>query len=233
MGNAHPPEYTAGSGAKLGTAMRRPSLAARQLFDILGQHDTNGENLLFFRDNRVVEHSCQWIFNKDSFKCWADPNATGPGQYLWLYGPPAAGKSVLVSAIIDKLQLENRPTAFYFFRRNNASGRTTRSFLLSLVAQMSMHSLEFYEKLVDIDAQQAKIHSMPTRVLWRKIFIDTLFEIQDFTENQWYWMIDAMDEAESPSELISLIGKIHYQTPINVFITSRVGMDIKRSLQTS
>ncbi|KAM3473290.1 hypothetical protein MY5147_004835 [Beauveria neobassiana] len=98
---------------------------------------------------------------------------------------------------------------------------------------MSMHSLEFYEKLMDIDAQQAKIHSMPTRVLWQKIFIDTLFEIKSSTESQWYWIIDALDEADMPSELISLIGRISSQTPINMLITSRVDMDIKRRLQTS
>lgn len=109
----------------------------------------------------------------------------------------------------------------------------TRSLLLSLIAQMSLHSLEFYEKLVDIDAQQAKIHSMPTRVLWQKIFIDTLFEIKDGIDGPWHWVIDALDEADAPSEVISLLGKINSQTPINVFLTSRVGMDIKRSLQTS
>ncbi|KAM3519795.1 hypothetical protein NHJ13051_007253 [Beauveria bassiana] len=98
---------------------------------------------------------------------------------------------------------------------------------------MSMHSLEFYEKLMDIDAQQAKIHSMPIRVLWQKIFINTLFEIKSSTESQWYWIIDALDEADMPSELISLIGRINSQTPINMLITSRVDMDIKRSLQTS
>ncbi|KAM0739855.1 hypothetical protein ACQRIT_005039 [Beauveria bassiana] len=96
-----------------------------------------------------------------------------------------------------------------------------------------MHTLEFYEKLMDIDAQQAKIHSMPTRVLWQKIFIDSLFEIKSSTESQWYWIIDALDEADAPSELISLTGKINSQTPINILITSRVDMDIKRSLQTS
>ncbi|KAM3432050.1 hypothetical protein NHJ13734_007048 [Beauveria thailandica] len=233
LDDAHLPGYTTASGARHATiSSRRPSLAAKQLSQILGQQDTNGENLLFFRDNRVVADSCKWFFEKSSFKWWADGKSTRPGRYLWLYGPPAAGKSVLVSAVIDKLHSEHRLTSFYFFRRNNVTGRTTRSFLLSLIAQMSMHSLEFYEKLMDIDAQQAKIHSMPTRVLWQKIFIDTLFEMKSSTESQWYWILDALDEADAPSELISLIGKINSQTPINMFITSRVGMDIKRSLQT-
>ncbi|KAJ6785399.1 hypothetical protein PWT90_07187 [Aphanocladium album] len=232
LNDGHPPEYTTGSGAKFAGASRRPSLAAKQLSEILGQQDTNGENLLFFRDNRVVEDSCKWIFHKQSFKWWADTKGTIASRYLWLYGPPAAGKSVLASAIIDQLLSENKTTAFYFFRRNNVTGRTTRSFLLSLIAQMSMHSLEFYEKLVEIDAQQTKVHSMPTRVLWQKVFVDTLFETRESVDSSWYWVIDALDEADAPSELISLLGKINSETPINVFITSRVGMDIKRSIQT-
>ncbi|TQW03397.1 NACHT and WD domain protein [Cordyceps javanica] len=212
--------------------MRRPSLVAKQVFEILGQQDHNDENLLFFRDNRVVNDSCNWIFDKVSFKWWADTTAMRPGRYLWLYGPPAAGKSVLMSAVIDRLQSENRLTAFYFFRRNNTAGRSTRSFLLSLVAQMSMQSLEFYERLVEIDAQDAKIHSMPTRVLWQKVFVDTPFEIVNSVECQWYWIIDALDEADAPSELVSLIGKINSRTPVNVIITSRIDMNIKRSLHT-
>ncbi|PQK17647.1 hypothetical protein BB8028_0008g01560 [Beauveria bassiana] len=233
LDDGHPPGYTVESGARHASINRRPNLAAKQLSKILGQDDTSGEHSLFFRDNRVVADSCQWIFEKSSFKWWADRKSTRPGRYLWLYGPPAAGKSVLVSAVIDKSHSEHMLTAFYFFRRNNVTGRMTRSFLLSLIAQMSMHSLEFYEKLMDIDAQQAKIHSMPTRVLWQKIFIDTLFEVKSSTESQWYWIIDALDEADMPSELISLIGRISSQTPINMLITSRVDMDIKRSLQTS
>lgn len=211
---------------------RRPSVALRQLSAILGQEDTNSENLLFFRDNRIVGDSCQWIFSKDSFSWWLDSKSAASGRYLWLNGPPAAGKSVLVSAIIDQLQSEGHATAFYFFRRNNTAGRTTRSFLLSIIAQMSMFYPSFYEKLAEVDSEQAKIHTMPTRVLWQKLFVDTLFEWKDPSTKEWYWIIDALDEADAPAELISFIGKINSQTPVNVLLSSRVSMDIKRSLQT-
>lgn len=232
LASAYPPEYTTAPEPKQ-AGPRRHSLAVKQLSAILGQEDTNAENLLFFRDSRVVGDSCKWIFNKESFKWWLNSKSALSGQYLWLNGPPAAGKSVLVSAIIDQLQSEGKMVAFYFFRRNNMTGRSTRSCLLSIIAQMSMYSAEFYDKLVEIDSEQTKVHSMPTRVLWQKVFVDTLFELKDTALQQWHWIIDALDEADAPAELIALIGKAKSQTPINILIASRQAMDIKRSLQTS
>jgi hypothetical protein len=204
----------------------------KHLAAILGQEDTNGENLLFFRDNRILSQSCEWIYNKASYKWWYGDKPGALGHYLWLNGPPAAGKSVLMSAVIDKLETEERVCAFYFFRGNNMAQRTTKAFLLSFISQMANQIPLFYEKLAEIDTEQTKVQAMSTRVLWQRVFVNTLFEIKPNDTQPWYWLIDALDEAEVPTEVVSLIAKIKSKTPISVLVTSRPGMDIQRALQT-
>jgi len=205
----------------------------RLISTILGQEDTSNENLLFFRDNRAIADSCQWLSRKESFRWWRDGETGSQAKYLWLSAPPATGKSVLMSAVIDQLREESEICAFYFFRGNNTASRTTRSFMLSVIAQMAIHSAKFYEQLAEIDDQYTKIQSMPTRVLWQKIFVETLFNLSEGSTAPWYWVLDALDESESASEVISLVGKIQSVTPMRVLMTSRVGMDIQRVLQSS
>lgn len=138
-----------------------------------------------------------------------------------------------MSAVIDQLHDEGEICAFYFFRRNNTASRATRSFMLSIIAQMAIHSAEFYEQIAELDEEYTRIHSMPTRVLWQKIFVDTLFNVSEESTAPWYWVLDALDESESASEVISLVGKIQSATRIHVLITSRIGMEIERGLQSS
>lgn len=212
------------------TAPQRQKLDLKKLSTILGQEDTNEENLLFFRDQRMTEKSCEWIFDRGYFQWWLNSESQNSGRCLWLSGPPAAGKSVLASAIIDRLQQEGQAIAFYFFRRSDTVKHTTRSFLLSVIAQTAIRSLDFYEKLIEIDTEQSKIRSMSVRVLWQKLFLDTIFELEELASTQRYWIIDALDESENASEIISLLGKIKSNTPINVLFVSRISMDIKRSV---
>ncbi|KAJ4153434.1 hypothetical protein LMH87_009920 [Akanthomyces muscarius] len=213
------------------TANKRRRFETKRLREILGELDANEETLLSFQGRRISEESCQWIFDKTFFKWWADSALVKPGRYLWLSGPPGAGKSVLASAIVDKFRAQNRPTAFYFFQRDNVYGRSTRALLLSLAAQMAMFSPDFAQRLIEIDAHEAAIKSMPTRVLWQRLMIEILFMLKDPVVDKLCWVIDGLDEAETPSEVIDLIGKIDSQTAIHVLFTSRVSLCLNRSFE--
>lgn len=108
-------------------------------------------------------------------------------------------------------------------------GRTTRAFLLSVIAQMAKEIPDFYDRLMEIDKDIAKIHSMSTRILWQKVFVDVLFQI---TRGQtWFWVFDASDKAEKPGEVISFISKIPPELCVRVLVTSRVGVELERDFQ--
>lgn len=221
------------SPAKQFASTRRPSGSVKHLSQILGQEDASQEDLLFFRDSRMVAHSCNWIYDKEGFDWWSgDPDdtmQTSNVRYLWLKGKPAMGKSVLMSAVIDKMHSEGKVCAYYFFRFNNALRRTTKAFMLSVIAQLAISVPEFYERLVEIDQDHATIHSMSTRILWQKVFVDTLFELP--LEQPWYLVLDGLDEAEKPGEVVSFVGKIQFKTHIKVLIASRNWMDLDREFQ--
>ncbi len=70
---------------------------------------------------------------------------------------------------------------------------------------------------------------MPTRILWQKIFVETLFQL-DFKQS-WYLIIDGLDESDNPGGLISFIGKIRSETPVKVLVTSRHGVELDREFQ--
>ncbi|KAA8632269.1 hypothetical protein SMACR_04689 [Sordaria macrospora] len=206
-------------------------LTSKQLSQILGYEDSSEEDLLFQRDSRAVYDSCSWICEKEAYQQWREPDNLPKVQYLWLKGQPGTGKSVLMSSVVDQLQDDNQLCVYYFFRENSAAKRTTRSFLLSTLAQMVACLPEFYNHLAEMDKDHAKIQSMSTRLLWQKLFLGTLFMIKQ--PQPWFWVIDGLDEAERPSEIISLIGRIQNNTKsqIKIIIASRAGMELERDFQ--
>ncbi|KAI3327016.1 hypothetical protein HD806DRAFT_380060 [Xylariaceae sp. AK1471] len=209
--------------------VRRISQSTRQLSHILGQEDTAQEDLLFCQDLRGDNESCRWILEKETYLWWMNISSTPNTQYLWLYGPPGMGKSVLLSFVIDQLHLDGQICAYYFFRVSSNAKRSTRAFMLSFLAQMAIHLPEFSECLIEMDEEHANIHSMSTRLLWQKVFVDILFKFE--CNEPWYWIIDGLDEAERPSEVIFFIGKILTHTRIKVLIASRISIEIERDFQ--
>jgi hypothetical protein len=139
------------------------------------------------------------------------------------------GKSVLMSSIIDKLHSEHKICVYYFFRVHNTVRRTTRAFILSIIAQLAMLLPDFFEKIIEIEQSHSNLQTMSTRVLWQRILVDTLFEFE--LDQPWYLVADGLDEAENSAEVISYIGKIHSKTSIKVLLASRIGMDLDREVQ--
>jgi len=101
--------------------------------------------------------------------------------------------------------------------------------MLSILSQMATHIPQVFDRLTELDEEHASIRSLPTRLLWQKVFIDILFKLECF--EPWYWVIDGLDEAEQPNEIISLIGKIQARTCIKLISASRTNPDIERYFQ--
>jgi hypothetical protein len=89
---------------------------------------------------------------------------------------------------------------------------------------------EFHQKLLQVEEENSNIASMNPRVLWEKLFIQTLFEIK--SQKPWYWVVDALDEADDPGEVISFLGKIRSKTSIRVFVSSRFGVKLDRDFES-
>ncbi|KAB5570698.1 NACHT and WD domain protein [Coniochaeta sp. 2T2.1] len=208
---------------------RTMSYSLKHLAHVLGQEDTSEDDLLFFRESRIVGYTCEWIREKESFQWWRAGTDGSEARYLWLKAPPAVGKSVLMSFVVDQLHAEGENCAYYFFRVHDAVRRTTRAFLLSIIAQIARQNPEFCERLLELDEDHTNIHSMTTRLLWQKVFVDTLFKL--ISRVTYHWVVDGLDEADKPGEVLSFMGKIPSRAPIRVLIASRAGMELERDFQ--
>lgn len=84
---------------------------------------------------------------------------------------------------------------------------------------------------MELDEEHTKIQAMDNRILWQKVFVDIVFKAAD--QRPRYWVIDGLDEAEKPEEVISFLGRIPPNSGVRVIVASRMGIDIERELQKS
>ncbi|KAI3320295.1 hypothetical protein HD806DRAFT_240260 [Xylariaceae sp. AK1471] len=100
-------------------------LAWLQSVDPLEQHNEA-------RKYRTIDSTGEWFLNQ-SFQQWR----TKPKSFLWLAGKPGSGKTVLSSAIIDKLEKESAAiVAYFYFSFRQESKQDITMFKHSLLMQL-------------------------------------------------------------------------------------------------
>ncbi|KAI0161066.1 hypothetical protein GGR52DRAFT_586387 [Hypoxylon sp. FL1284] len=85
-------------------------------------------------ENRHGHSSGDWIFANSSFEAWSKPDATGHGV-VYVNGIPGAGKTILMSTVIERLLDERTSGArkhcvAYFYFKNEVSDKETHNGLL-------------------------------------------------------------------------------------------------------
>lgn len=175
------------------------------------------ENCFMDVDGVRMRGSCEWLVNKRSFQIWRE---FAKSQLYWLSAKPATGKTILSGKIIHHLKDLNLDVVFYFFDYRSKSKTTISSFLLSIAWQMAHIHPELQNILVDICEKDDQICKADYRTIWRKLYIEGILRMKS-VRNQ-YWVIDALDECKSGSELVSLLLKaMETPCPIRIFLTSR------------
>lgn len=172
---------------------------------------------------RLMPGSCQWILRKNSFTSWLDGEDIG-SSILWLSGPPAVGKSVLASFIVDHIR-QRQDCQHYFFVSNDQRKKTAAYFLRAMAFQIAQSNPEFREILIDLhEVSEITFGEQTANIIWLKVFEGILFKMN--LGSPFYWVVDALDEADSPSLLANLFTKIERAAPLKVLIISRMTQDI-------
>ncbi|OAL74762.1 hypothetical protein A7D00_0356 [Trichophyton violaceum] len=198
------------------------------LENVLGIKEV-GSDLEVIRQ-RVQPGSCRWILEKKEFKRWTEDNSPGL-SILWLTGLPATGKTTLSSFIIDYLSQGLFPAScqYHFFQAEQHDTRTPSYFLRSIAFQIAEVYDEFRSRLLEMNRSSGiLLSSQKHNVIWEKIFEGLLFRLN--LGEQLFWVLDGIDEAESPSTLVTLISKINSATPIKVILVSRETRDLSAAL---
>lgn len=174
--------------------------------------------------SRAMNGTCQWITHKKGFLEWIDRHEASQSlSIFWLIGLPAMGKTVLASYVVEYLLFHaaRRDCQYHFFSAGHQNKRTVAYCLRSIASQLAFANEEFREKLFTLRGETGISFSSQDQnfsVIWEKIFEGIIFKMK---ADPLYWVLDAFDEADMPSTLISSLMNIRSLTPIRIFITSR------------
>lgn len=174
------------------------------------------------------EDSGQWFLRSADFVKWR----TESNSFLWLYGIPGCGKTILSTTIIEEL---DKPTShsqllYFYFDFNDTSKQSLEKMVRSLIAQL-------YEKREDTRNQLDSLFSscsggQPTS---ESLCSSLLHMIQQVDEV--YIILDALDECSTRNGprakgLLSWMKDLlsSERGHVHLLVTSRPEEDIKSAL---
>lgn len=162
--------------------------------------------------------SCDWLHQRESFRTWRDVSGTRH-RVLWLTGMVGAGKSTLAAKTIDHIQ-KSMPCLFHFFVASQP-GTTSVTFCLRAIAfQLAAAYPEFAQRLVRLNEDTKLLATTQKfQVIWETVFENIAFKM-DFGSPQ-CWVLDGLDEADAPHELVLSLLKMQSRTPIKLLFLSR------------
>lgn len=187
----------------------------RLLDSFLGTSDAPEDDLMDIGQRRLTR-SCEWILDRDNFRCWRDSADT---RLYWISAKPATGKSVLSGYIIHHLRGLNKDCIFYFFAYNDKLKSTISSFLRSVAWQMAQLHPEVLQSVLNIYEKDDQLGKMDYRTIWRKLFVDGILKVK--LHRPQYLVIDGLDECKSENELTTLLLRTAEVGWIRPLVTSR------------
>lgn len=167
--------------------------------------------------------SCEWLHQRESFRRWRDVSDTRH-RVLWLTGMMGAGKSTLAAKTIDHIQ-KGMPCMFHFFVASQPE-TTSVTFCLRVIAfQLATAYPEFAQRLVRLN-EDTKLFATTQKfqIIWETIFENIAFKM-DFGSPQ-CWVLDGLDEADTPHELVVSLLKMQSRTPIKLLFLSRPDIEL-------
>ncbi|KAF7923232.1 uncharacterized protein EAE98_007937 [Botrytis deweyae] len=166
-----------------------------------------------------------WFITSKQYEDWY----LGNDAFLWLYGIPGSGKTVLCSTIVEHLmtQVQQHPKIalayFYFDFNGDLNGA-----LKSLIAQLSAQSSDIPRSLTNLyEDLSTKTSTSPADDALLECFRNILLSFHHV-----YIVFDALDEAARNTEVLSFLSTIKawkYQR-LRLLVTSRQLTEIEEVL---
>lgn len=167
-----------------------------------------------------VEGSGDWILANPTMQQWL--NYDGPGPIiLHITGHPGSGKSVMASFLVRHLEDEDKNVQFFFFRFDSQqSEKSIRHCLLCLAYQLAMSNPEYGRRLKAMLEDKRSFSNTDVRRLWQRAFIGILSKLDNIEPI--YWVIDAVDEADSVHLLLNLLPLLQTaEIPVRILFLTR------------
>ncbi|KAL8646882.1 MAG: hypothetical protein Q9210_005880 [Variospora velana] len=203
----------------------------KRLMNILGMPEKVDEELENFAE-RTMQGSCRWLLQRQAFQDWISESPKMSGL-LWLTGNPGAGKSILASYVIALLKerFSSGNCHFHFFLAAHQTKRTVSYLLRSIALQAALLNEVFCTRLIGLHENTGiTFGQQKATMIWEKVFEGILFRIP--SQGPLFWVIDGLDEAETPLELVKLLSRIKAAVRINVLLLSRANKDLLSGMRS-
>lgn len=182
----------------------------------------------FFQD-QWTPGTCDWILHDDAFTAWLDDTQSRP-RMLWIYGNAASGKSILSSFLIHHLVQLGLPCQYFFIRFTDRKKRALSMILRSLACQLANHMPLYAERLRLLEVAATDLRTADFRNIWQSLYKQNLLQLN--VGYPLYWVIDGLDEADSPGALIKLFSELELtNVPFRILVTSRETHEISSAFQ--
>lgn len=196
-----------------------------------------GENHYTARKGRTEETGL-WLLRHELYHEW---RASSASMILWMHGCPGAGKTKLVSTVVDDMLciLNSKPNseavAYFYCDRNQSGRRSTKSILNSVVRQLSTFKdgdviqpplMQLYK-----EREKSAFASGGLKIEESRSLLRQLTELYLHTTI----VIDALDECERDSrpKLVEALDFVVQESPnpVKVLISSRQDEDIRHRFE--
>ncbi|KAF2180825.1 purine and uridine phosphorylase [Zopfia rhizophila CBS 207.26] len=176
------------------------------------------------------EGSGLWFLQSDAFAKWK----TRRNSFLWLYGIPGCGKTILSSTIIENLNSTPsfEPLLYFYFDFSDTGKQTLENMIRSLIVQISCKYDDNWKQLESLFSSCEGGRGQPTRESLCKGFLRMTEHI-----NEVWIVLDALDECHTkkgpPAEGLLLWMKEllnSEQRNVHLLVTSRPEQDITSGL---
>lgn len=206
-----------------GLSERRASV---ELKSLLSLPELPGLDYIFFHD-QWTENTHRWISDDKKFLQWRD--YPGGVSILWINGGAGTGKSILASTIINDLSQQERQCQFFFIRYAHRQKRTLSLLLRSLAFQVAECLPDLVPKINEVGAEGIDFETADPRIIWDRLFKSLILRTN--LKEPLYWIVDGVDEAESPRDTIRTLLDISSAVPVRILFTSRRYTEIEASLE--
>ena len=167
-----------------------------------------------------------WFLQSNAFTKWK----TQRNSFLWLYGIPGCGKTILSSTIIKDLKrtLPRPPSLYFYFDFHDKGKQTLESMVRSLISQLHSKCGENSKELDSLFSSCEDGKQQPTCESLCKAFLGIIEQVKEV------WIVlDALDECRTrkgppPEGLLSWIRDLlsSEQRNVHLLVTSRPEQDI-------
>ncbi|KAI0183667.1 hypothetical protein EV127DRAFT_17783 [Xylaria flabelliformis] len=165
-----------------------------------------------------IPDTCEWFLKEEQFISWFESSLLKPA-ILWYTAPPANGKSVLATFVINHVRNKGLPCQFFLFKYADNAKRMVANCIKSLAFQLSASQPEFKRALARSSKESLDLDSSDPVIIWRSIIEGILLELN--LTNPLYWVIDALDECDSPRIFLECLNSFADRLPIRILLLSR------------